>query len=303
MSISLHPGAICLLTCTACLAFTPDDQRTHAADSRFRTDSQLVLINATVVDKEGRFIPDLAGDRFRVFDEGVEVPITSVAVEEVPVSVVIVLDVSGSMKKKIVHAREALNRFLDRSGPDDEFCLLLFNDTVQMRRNFYKDTAIIRNRAAQAETGGGTALRDSLIAAISRVRTARNARRAILLVSDGVDTASRYKWKEVERYLLEANAALYVLTEDNWSEDEIDSTWLQNLCKMTGGRFFSARAKKFSDIVERLAIRFQYVIAYMPQITDAARGFRRVKVRLHGRDDRKLRVYWKRGYYANAGIK
>lgn len=152
-----------------------------------------MLINASVVDKGGRFIADLPADRFRVFDEGVEVPSKNVAVEEVPVSVVIVLDVSGSMKKKIVHAREALNRFLDRSGPDDEFSLLLFNDTVQMRRNFHTDTASIRDTAAQAETGGGTALRDSLLAAVSRVRSARNARRAILLVSDGVATASRYK--------------------------------------------------------------------------------------------------------------
>jgi Ca-activated chloride channel family protein len=262
-----------------------------------------VLINATVVDKEGRFIPDLAGDRFRVFDEGVEVPITSVAVEEVPISMVILLDISGSMKKKIMHAREAINRVLDRAGHGDEFCLLLFNDTVQMRYNFHTDTGIIRDRAAQAATGGGTALRDSLIAAVSRVRSARNARRAILLVSDGVDTASRYKWKDVESYLLEANAALYVLTEDNWSEDEIDSAWLRDLSKITGGRFFSARTKKFSDIVDRLAIRLQYVIAYVPQTNGSDRSFRKVKVRLRGRDARKPRVYWRRGYYANIEIK
>jgi hypothetical protein len=122
-------------------------------------------------------------------------------------------------------------------------------------------------------------------------------------VSDGVDTEGPYKWKDVESYLLEANAALYVLTEDNWSEDEIDSAWLRDLSKITGGRFFSARTKKFSDIVDRLAIRLQYVIAYVPQTHDSDRRFRKVKVRLRGRDHRRPRVYWRRGYYAHVEIK
>ncbi len=266
-----------------------------AAQTGFRAEGRLVLVNAGVYDDRNRFHGELGVANFEVTDEGRAVRLESVGVEEVAISTVIVLDVSRSMGKHAAEAREALGYFLARARAGDEFCLLVFAEQMAEGCEFTGDAEGVRAEVARAVTGGGTALGDALLRGMGMVKRARNARRAILLISDGLDNSSAHSWKEVRRAALETDAVLYVVSLPLWRDrDAWQALRLQALAEESGGRMLTAgSAKELPAALDGLEVRQQYVLAFAPA---AGAGRHAVRVRLRGEAARHLRVYWRHSY-------
>ena len=227
-----------------------------AAQTGFRAEGRLVLVNAGVYDDRNRFHGELGVANFEVTDAGRAVRLESVGVEEVAISTVIVLDVSRSMAKHMGEAREALGHFLNRARAGDEFCLLVFQEQVAEGCTFTGDGEAIRGRAADVVTGGGTALGDALLRGMAMVKRARNVRRAILVISDGLDNSSAHSWKEVRRAALETDAVLYVVSLPLWRDrDAWQALRLQALAEESGGRMLTAgSAKELPAVLEGLEV-------------------------------------------------
>ena len=273
---------------------------TLAAQSEFRTEGRLVLVNAGVYDDDNRFRPGLGLANFQLSDEGTVVPLHSVVMEEVPISTVILLDVSRSMADHLADAREALGRYLDRARPGDEFCLLVFSDPAPGGCEFQRDPGAVRQRALPMAAEGGTALNDAILRALKVTRRARNARRAVLILSDGLDNASARGWNEVRRQALETDAVLYAVTLPAWRGRDVWKTVrLGKLAEETGGRMLTAETtRELPAALDRLEVRLQYLLAFVPPAPVPARPWRTVRVKLQGPAARNLRVYWRHQYSA-----
>ena len=185
---------------------------------RFATESRLVLVNATVLDAQNRVRTDLQAKDFSLYEDGQPVQVQSVSLEDVPTSTIILLDVSGSMKTTIGYEREVLERFLAKTRPGDEYCLVLFSNKVEPECDFDSDPHSVRAKAARAVPEGDTSVIDALMFGLNRVKDAHNTRRAILVLSDALDTSSRYKWREARNYALESTATIYAVSPPVWDD-------------------------------------------------------------------------------------
>jgi len=267
----------------------------------FRSESRVVLVNAAVIDDNNKFVTGLKSEHFRLLDNGQSVQVQAVALEDAPISTIILLDVSGSMKKTIGFAREALARFLSRTREGDEYCLVLFRATVDPQCEFTSDARSVAMQA-QAVPDGDTAVIDAIVFGMRKIKTARNTRRAILILSDAADTASRYTWKDARRYALESTATLYAVSPPVWNEEEEwNSAQLRSIVEITGGRYLIAnKNENLAQYMDRLEVRLQYVISYSPVGWLDDGRFHKIKLQLQSGNSDHQRAYWRRGYYAPA---
>jgi VWFA-related protein len=189
-----------------------DDQR-----FRFRTGVELINVTATVTDANGRFVPGLTRDDFRVFEDGVEQPITHFDAERVPVSLGIVLDTSGSMAgEKIESARRALDRFVfDLLGPDDEMFLYRFDNVPRLLEDWTSDRRRISAHLRGIHPRGGTSMYDAVAEAIPLAQSGRHRKRALVVISDGNDTNSEISVAELKRAIRESEALVYAVGIDS----------------------------------------------------------------------------------------
>src|SRR5207248_6972267 len=157
---------------------------TLVAQPPLRVDVNLVLVPVTVTDHKGQIISGLDRSRFRVFEEGVPQPIASFSSEDLPASVGLVLDVSGSMKHQLATARALVRALFAGAGQSDEAFLLTCADRPDIQTDL--------RRVQSAKSGGWTALIDSVYLTMDRMRPARNARKVLVIVSDGQDNHSRH---------------------------------------------------------------------------------------------------------------
>lgn len=266
----------------------------------FRASKDVVLINASVFDRNGRVITGLDASNFRLFEEKQPVDIRQLSLEETPLSTVILLDLSGSMTDGIGYVRDALRRYLDRSNPGDEFCLISFSSNIHNECSFTTDTGAVLRQAASGPPKGKTALFDALVVAFASVKKATNARRAILVLSDGIETGSRYGWRETQEYAKETTACVYLVRPGTWSDDDRGSLIrMADIIELTGGRVFEInRVGNLPQFMEHLDIRQQYLLAFDPPRAARDGKYRRVTVKLQGTGDQRLRVYWRHGYFA-----
>lgn len=263
----------------------------------------MVLIPATVVDRSGHFVGGLESSRFRVFDGKQQVPIRSFSMEAAPLSAVILLDASRSMRKGIQQARAGLRKFLRTSIPGDEFCLVTFAAAVNGPCEFTESGEDIESAAALAMPEGETAIVDALIFALHEVKRGVNARKAVIVLSDGVDTASRYKWAEANRVAQETEAVVYGVVPRAWDPDDAyEVACLEEVAETTGGALLQVRdSQKFPDAFDDLEIRRQYIIGFRPVAQERDGKYHPVKVVMGGKPEQgRLRVHWRRGYYSTA---
>jgi Ca-activated chloride channel homolog len=208
---------------------------------------------------------------FHLFERGAEQHILSVGEAEVPVSVIIVFDESGSMGRGVTQCAQAVKQFLKGSTEGDEFALISFSDRVVLESDFTADAGAIQARLMGAASHGRTALLDAVERAASLVRRAHNQRRVILVLSDGGDNRSRYRETEVRRLLLETPAQVYAVSIAQFFQD--DSTafgpdLLDRLCYVSGGR--NVAIDGHADLDRDMTrvndeIRAEYILAYSPQ--------------------------------------
>jgi Ca-activated chloride channel homolog len=287
----------------------PPAPATLAGRANIRVDSTLVLIPVSVVDPMNRFVTGLEKQHFRVFEDKVEQKITQFSSEDAPLSVCIVFDTSGSMGPKLQKSREAVAQFLKTANPDDEFCLIEFNDRPQLVVPFTHDTDEIQSRLTFTQSRGRTALLDAVYLAMQQEKKAQNPRKALLIISDGGDNSSRYTESDVKDAVREADVQIYAIgifeapgARARTPEELAGPSLLSEIAEQTGGHSFEVdNLNELPDVAAKIGIelRNEYVLGYVPKNQQRDGKYRKVKVTLvQPRGLPPLTAYFRLGYYA-----
>lgn len=187
---------------------------------RFRTGVELINVTATVTDENGRFVPNLQQDDFRVYQDGELQPITHFNSERVPVSLGVVLDTSGSMDgEKMAAARGALDRFLSQLlTRDDEVFLYRFDTNPVLVEGWTTDKRRLSLELGRMQPRGGTAMYDAVAEAIPLAQSGQNRKKALVIISDGNDTSSRTGVQSLKRLIRETEVLVYAIGIDGQTE-------------------------------------------------------------------------------------
>lgn len=274
-----------------------------------RVDVDLVQVNVTVTDPYGRLVTGLEREHFRVQEDKVQQEILYFSGEDVPISIGVILDLSGSMSNKYDKARQAALKFMRTANPLDEFLLVSFNERAQLVSRFTSDIENLQSRMMYTTAPKGrTALFDAIYLALSQMRHARHSRKAVLIISDGGDNHSRYNERDIKNFLREADVQLYAIgIYDPWGyrstpEERWGPALMSELTEMTGGRSFSVQnLNDLPDIAAKISLelRNQYVIGYRPSNREEDGKWRKLKVKVKPpRGLPPLQVYSRTGYYA-----
>jgi len=189
-------------------------------DQVVHIDVNLALVNVTVTDPYNRIVTGLEPDNFRVFEDNIEQEVVNFSSEDVPISIGVILDLSGSMANKLGKAKEAAFQFFKTANPEDEFFLVGFNERAQLLSPFTNNVEDLQSRMLSASAKGKTALLDAIYLGLSQMGGAHSGKRALLIISDGGDNSSRYSEKDIKRLVREADTQLYsvgILTRSSFA--------------------------------------------------------------------------------------
>jgi Ca-activated chloride channel family protein len=267
-------------------------------------DVNLALVSVTVSDSHHRLVNGLEQDDFRVFEDNVEQEIVHFSSEDVPISIGVIFDTSGSMLKKLVAAQEAAVQFFKTANPQDEFFLVNFNDRAELTSSFTNSIEDLQARMLYMTAKGRTALLDAIYLGLQQMRDAHHAKRALLIISDGQENHSRYNENDIERLVKESDCQLYWIGIcDLVGYRKVNGpSFLRDITEMTGGRVFpTVNRDELPDIGAEIGIelRNQYLLGYRPGNTTHDGRWRRIKVKLRPLNGlRQLNVFAKTGYYA-----
>src|SRR5579884_1904304 len=219
--------------------------RVHAQQGiqTIKVDVDLTLVNATVLERlHGRVVTDLKPDDFEVWEDKVQQSIEYFSEEDAPISLGVIFDISGSMKEKLPVAREAAVAFLKTGNPDDEYFLIEFNSRPQVTQDFTTDVSRLQNHLLFTPGGGMTALFDATYLGLQKLRDGTNTKKALLLITDGVDNHSRYTFANVRDFIKEQDVEMYAIGIDSdyysFGEGQQGRSIMEELADMTGGRAF-----------------------------------------------------------------
>ena len=269
----------------------------------------MTLVNLTVTDPLDRLVTGLEKEHFRVFEDNIEQEVLTLSSEDVPVSIGLVFDMSGSMSDKVEKAREAAVQFMRTANPLDQFFLVSFNDRAELTSGFTSSVDELQNRMMFTASRGRTALLDAIYLGLSQMRGAHNGKRALLIISDGGDNHSRYNESDVKNYLKEADCQLYAIgifdpigIRSRTPEELEGPSLLSEMTEMTGGRVFPVgNLGELPDIAAKIGmeLRNQYVLGYKSSNPRHNGTWRKIKVKLRPpKGLPPLNVYAKTGYYA-----
>lgn len=285
----------------------------HAEEARpeplLRVDSSLVLIPARVTTATGAPITNLQRENFALSEDGVPQNITQFAREDAPVSVGVLLDISGSMKNKMQKVAAAAAEFFKSANPEDEFFLVEFNTRARLKIPFTSDWSQLYSEITRARPWGLTSLLDAVHLALAQMKHARSTRKAIVILSDGGDNFSRRNLRQMRDNLMESGVQVYAMGvfDANYSakparEERNGPRLLDEVALETGGRDFPLLTlAELPGVGAEMAVdlRSQYVIGYSPVNSARDGKYRRVNLRLQLPDDiSNLQTYYRRGYYA-----
>jgi len=269
--------------------------------------SDLVLINALVTDRQGAVITGLGASAFRLFEGGKQQVVKYCASEDVPVSIGLILDSSGSMSSKLALLKQAALQFVRAGNPADEYFLIEFRNRPRLVLPLTGDLDQVAQSIADLTAGGNTALLDALHLAVGEIRHANNPRKALLLISDGLDNHSRYTERETKRLISELDIPIYTInlyerpSGNRYAIQRQDPGILEAISTPTGGRSFrELNPKKISSVAELIAseIRHEYVLGYVPINRERDGKFRRVRVQAELQVGKSFRISHREGYYA-----
>ena len=274
-----------------------------------QVDVSLALVNVTVTDPLNRLVTGLEKDNFRVYEDGTEQEVVTLSSEDVPVSIGLIFDMSGSMSDKVDKARQAAVQFIRTANPLDQFFLVSFNDRAELTIGFTNSVEELQTRMMFTASRGRTALLDAIYLGLSQMRGAHNAKKALLIISDGGDNHSRYNENDIKNFVKEADCQLYAIgifdpvgIRSRTTEELNGPSLLAEVTEMTGGRVFPvANLNELPDIATKIGmeLRNQYVLGYKPSNAQHNGIWRKIKVKLRPpKGLPPLTVYAKTGYYA-----
>jgi Ca-activated chloride channel family protein len=294
----------CAVTVIAIVTEWPIGGQTQPAPA-FRADSNLVLVPVTVVDRRGAIVSGLKSEAFTLTEDGVRQQIRSFAKEDVPVSMGVVMDLSGSMKGVLGDAKEALRVLMRDANPGDEAFLHSVSISTRANSGFTADFDEILRKVAFEGAAGDTALIDTIYGSLKQLRGGVHSRKALLVISDGMDNHSRYSKGELLELAVESDAQIYTIAINNaapytkpiaLTEAKRGLLFLDELAAKTGGMSYIVRggteiATAAASIGQ--ALRNQYTIGYVPRGNDRNGQWRRIRVKVA---DSGLRAYARAGY-------
>jgi Ca-activated chloride channel family protein len=281
--------------------------------STIKSTVDMVVLHVTVTDDHGIMVDDLAGRNFRVFEDKVEQKISHFSHDDIPVTMGLVVDNSGSMREKRAQVSAAAMTFVKTSNPNDEAFVVNFNDEYYLDTDgdFTSDPQNMQDALARIDSRGSTALYDALIGSLNHMKKGHKDRRVILLVTDGDDTASRASFADAIKAAEKSNATIYaigVFSQDDRRTDKKmirDSTRvLTQLADATGGQaYFPETLDEVTPLCEQVAreIRDQYTLGYYPTNTATDGSFRTVKVDVAASGHGKATARTRTGYFAQNG--
>src|SRR5712692_5341529 len=304
-----------LLTPSFAQSLVPDDVKHDTPGQVIKQgqsvhlDVELALVNVTVTDPYNRLVTGPEPDNFRLFEDNIEQEVVNFSSEDVPISIGVILDLSGSMANKLGKAKEAAFQFFKTANPEDEFFLVGFNERAQLLSPFTNNVEDLQSRMLSASAKGKTALLDAIYLGLSQMRGARSGKRALLIISDGGDNNSRYSERDIKRLVREADTQLYSIGifepfefRSRTLEELNKPTLLNEMTELTGGRAFSVEnLNDLPDIAAKIGaeLRNQYVLGYHPSNKAHDARWRKIKIKLRApKGLPPLSVYAKTGYYA-----
>jgi len=269
--------------------------------------SELVLVPVSITDDHNRPVIGLEQVNFSIFENKKPQEIKNFSSQDTPVSVGIVVDTSGSMSYKLDRARDAVAQFCEASNPQDEFFLITFSDHPRVAVDFTSRGEDLAHELLTVRSQGPTSLLDAIYMGIRKMREARYARKALLVISDGGDNHSRYTERDLKAVTRESDVTLYSIgTFDHWvatEEELLGPELLRDLADASGGTAFSLSSESEMPAVTRnigIRLRHQYVLAYAPETPRHDGKWRKISVKL--RLPKKfpfLHVEARSGYYAS----
>jgi VWFA-related protein len=291
----------------------PEEPQSRDRGYTIGVNVDLVLMYTSVFDKSGRFVEGLKKDNFQVYEDGVAQNIASFSQEDVPISMGILLDLSGSMRGKIDQINKAAVAFIRASNPQDQVFLIGFNENVELIQDFTSDVDEITDALDNVVVTGGTALYDAIYLGVQKAHTGTKAKKAVVVITDGEDHDSYYKLDELVAKVQELDVQAFCVGFLNaipdkglfghWSKSvpEKARDALMRIAEETGGKaFFPDKTTDIQSIVSQIAseLRNQYSIGYLSSNGARDGSFRRVKIELAGVSAASARLRYRRGYYA-----
>jgi VWFA-related protein len=275
------------------------------AEQTISVNASIVNVLFTVSDRKGRFVTSLPKDKFRVFEDNKIQSITQFSNEtDLPLTIAILIDTSGSIGDKLPFERQAATEFLRstlRRGKDKAL-LITFDTGIDLIQDYTDDASALAQAAEKIRAGGSTALYDAIHLAASEKLASQTGRHIEILISDGNDTSSRKSLAEALRSAKQSDTAIYCISTNsilkNSSSDTANGTKaLRRFAEETGGRIFTPRttdelASTFKEIDEEL--RSQYALAYHPNSTRRDGAFHTIRIET---SDKELRIKARDGYF------
>jgi VWFA-related protein len=269
---------------------------------RISVDVGLVVLPVIVTNRKGKAVSGLGEGSFHVFDNGRPQQITFFEPEDVPVTVGLVIDNSGSMGAKRPEVVAATEEFAKSSNPHDEMFIVNFNQWVSMGLPkgvpFTSDLQQLQNAASRTPAYGNTALYDGLAAALEHLQMGTASRKALIVITDGGDNASRLSFHELLKRAETSSAQIYTLGvfDKNYSGE--DPSVLKRLAKVTGGKaYFPQSASQITGICQGIArdLRDQYTLGYHPSSRTSGK-YHAIRVTAKAIGEGRLHVSTRAGY-------
>jgi Ca-activated chloride channel family protein len=288
------------------------DERTLNRDEVFNIDTDLVLLDVTVIDQNNTPVMNLKKEDFSVYEDKVKQTVDNVSREEVPVSFGLVIDTSGSMRTKLQTVSDASVSLIKQMRVDDEAFVASFKAEPELVQDFTADRRELEDAISELYTSGGTALLDAIIATADYAQEkGKRRRKALVVISDGLEKNSSVKEKEVMEAIKEDEVQVYLVgfIDEEMEEKSLfgkspakkAKELLSRIADDSGGRaYFPKDISEIPAIAAQIAkdLRTQYVVSYYPSNDKRDGTFRNIQVSVNSQGSRKLIARTRRGYYA-----
>jgi len=277
----------------------------------FHADTRIVVCHTTVVDKNGHLVTTLPKSAFTVFENKVKQDIRKFKSEDVPVSLGLVIDNSGSMRNKLQKVEAAALALVKASNHDDEVFIVNFNDTAYLDnpkdKDFTNDIGELEQALKRIDARGGTAMRDAIQMSIDHLKKGHRDKKVLVIITDGNDNSSVINMERIMKNAHQSDVLIYgvgLLTEEEHREAARARRALNDLAEATGGKtFFPKDIEEVDAIANQVAhdIRSQYTIEYSPTNSAMDGTFRAIHIAVKASGNPAVRT--RSGYYATPDAK
>jgi len=279
----------------------------HPRPEIIRVSADLVLVPVTVTDDLNHPQTNLTRENFAVYEGEKLQQVRYFSAEDSPISIGLLLDVSASMQDKIDTERRAVEQFFRNANPEDDYFVITFNNRPRVLSDVTQSTSGIETELGLVQPSGSTALLDAVYMGITKLQRAQYRRRALVIISDGGDNASRYKLREIKSIVAESDVMVYAVGIFGTSpfktfEEAMGKRWLSAMTDVTGGR--TTTIEDLTKLPEECALlsrelRTQYVLGYKPSEVAADGKWHKIKIVVTKPSDAgRFRSFYREGYFA-----